>query len=103
MLFFNSKPSLKISQKNKNPSFYTTQKNIILLIAYLITLPIFTLITLSFLVPLLSVFTINLSTSAGNFHHSTSIPWIDDASECEDTGRDWRDRKCWDNEHSPMF
>ncbi|MFN6562103.1 MAG: hypothetical protein RMY28_020240 [Nostoc sp. ChiSLP01] len=78
-------------------------KNNIILIGYLIALPIFTLITLSFLVPLLSVLPTNLSTSVGNFHHSTSIPWIDDASECEHSGRDWRDRKCWDNEHNPMF
>jgi hypothetical protein len=103
MFFSNSKPSLKISQKNKTSSFYTTPNHIILLVGYLITLPILTLITLSFLLPLLSVFSTNLFTSAGNLHYSTSIPWIDDASECEDTGRDWRDRKCWDNEHSPMF
>ncbi|MDZ8238443.1 MAG: hypothetical protein RMZ69_14890 [Nostoc sp. ChiQUE01a] len=102
MLFSNSKPSLKISPKNQTYSFLATKNNIIL-IGYLITLPIFTLITLSLLLPLLSVFTTNLSTSAGNLYHSTSIPWIDDASECEHTGRDWRDRKCWDNEHSPMF
>ncbi|MEH2072654.1 MAG: hypothetical protein V7K47_31640 [Nostoc sp.] len=58
------------------------------------------MITLSLLLPL---FTANLFTSIGISHHSTSIPWIDDASECEHTGRDWRDRKCWDDKHNPMF
>ncbi len=102
-MFFNSKPSLKSSQKNKNYSFLGTQNNIMLLIGYLIALPIFTLISLSFLLPLLPVFTTNLFSATVNSHHSTSIPWIDDPSECEYTGRDWRDRKCWDDEHSPMF
>lgn len=103
MLFSNSKPNLKISQKNKNSSFGITQNNIMLLIGYLIALPIFTLIALSFLLPLLPVLTTKLFTPTGNSHYSTSIPWIDDASECESSGRDWRDRKCWDDEHSPMF
>ncbi|WP_392532763.1 hypothetical protein [Nostoc sp. C117] len=74
-----------------------------LLSGYLIALPIFTLITLSFLLPLLRVFTTNLLTPIEKSHYSTSIPWINDPSECEHTGRDWRDRKCWDNEHNPMF
>ncbi|MEA5603727.1 hypothetical protein [Nostoc sp. UHCC 0252] len=71
-----------------------------LLTAYLIALPIFTLITLSLLLPL---FTAGFFAFAGTSHHSTSIPWIDNASECEHTGRNWRDRKCWDHEHNPMF
>ncbi|MEH1928207.1 MAG: hypothetical protein V7K14_20825 [Nostoc sp.] len=33
----------------------------------------------------------------------TSIPWILDKSECEYTNRTWRDQKCWDDQHSPMF
>ncbi|MBD2514956.1 hypothetical protein H6G93_08020 [Nostoc sp. FACHB-973] len=74
-----------------------------LLTGYLIALPIFTLITLSLLLPLLTVFTTDLFTPIENSHHSTSIPWIDDPSECEHSGRSWRDRKCWDDEHSPMF
>ncbi|MDZ8187360.1 MAG: hypothetical protein RMX96_21240 [Nostoc sp. ChiSLP02] len=36
-------------------------------------------------------------------YHPTSIPWIVDASECEHTGRNWRDRKCWDDKHNPLF
>ncbi len=33
----------------------------------------------------------------------TSIPWIDNESECNHTGRTWRNDKCWDYEHNPMF
>ena len=33
----------------------------------------------------------------------TSIPWINDKSECEYTNRVWREGKCWDYEHSPNF
>jgi hypothetical protein len=101
MLFSNSTTSLKTRQKNnkKDPVFWT-YGNIVLLSGYLITLPICTLISLSLLVPL---FTASLLASIGTSHHSTSIPWIDNASECEQTGRNWSDRKCWDNEHNPMF
>jgi hypothetical protein len=100
MFFFNSKQSFKTSPKNKKYSFFATQSNTVLLTGYLISLPIFTLIALSFLLP---IFTTNLFTSIGTSHYSTSIPWIEDASACEHTGRQWRDRKCWDNEHNPMF
>lgn len=101
MLLSNSKTSLKSYQKNnKIGKLFWSHSNIILLTGYLITLPIFTLITISFLLPLL---TASLFASIGTSHYSTSIPWIDDASECEHTGRNWRDRKCWDNEHDPMF
>lgn len=100
MLFFHSKTSLEICKKNKRGTDFWTHSNIVLLTGYLITLPIFTLITISFLLPLL---TASIFASTGNSYHSTSIPWIDDASACEHTGRNWRDRKCWDKEHSPMF
>ncbi|WP_334712985.1 hypothetical protein [Nostoc sp.] len=101
MLFSNSTTSLKTSQKNnKLGTVFWTQTNIVLLTGYLIALPIFTLITLSLLLPL---FTASFFASIGTSHHSTSIPWIDDPSECEHTGRNWRDGKCWDNEHNPMF
>ncbi|MBD2493813.1 hypothetical protein [Nostoc sp. FACHB-280] len=35
--------------------------------------------------------------------HATSIPWINNESDCKHTGRNWQDNKCWDNEHSLMF
>ncbi|MCC5643734.1 hypothetical protein LC607_12415 [Nostoc sp. CHAB 5824] len=101
MLFSSSKISLKSRHKNnKIGTVFWNHSNIILLAGYLITLPIFTLITISLLLPLV---TASLFASIGTSHHSTSIPWIDDESECEHTGRNWRDRKCWDNEHDPMF
>ncbi|MEH2107095.1 hypothetical protein [Nostoc sp.] len=101
MLFSKSKTSFKTRQKNNNiGTVFWTQSNVVLLTGYLITLPICTLITLSLLLPL---FTASLFAFIGNSYHSTSIPWIDDASECENTGRNWSDRKCWDNEHNPMF
>lgn len=33
----------------------------------------------------------------------TSIPWITDQQQCEHTNREWRNQKCWDNQHSLMF
>ncbi|BBD61282.1 hypothetical protein NIES2109_41100 [Nostoc sp. HK-01] len=35
--------------------------------------------------------------------HPTSIPWINNASDCKHSGRNWYDNKCWDAEHSLMF
>ena len=101
MLFLNLTISLKTSQKNnKLGTVFWTYRNIMLLTGYLIALPICTLIILSLLLPLL---TGSLFAFIGTSHHSTSIPWIDNASECEHTGRNWRDQKCWDNEHDPTF
>lgn len=101
MLFSNSTTSLKSHKKNNQiGTVFWTHSNIALLTGYLIALPICTLITLSFLLPLL---TASLFASIGTSNYSTSIPWIDNASECEYTGRNWRDRKCWDNQHNPMF
>ena len=42
-------------------------------------------------------------TSISSSPYPTSIPWIFDKSECEYTNRTWRDDKCWDDKHSPMF
>jgi len=101
MLLSNSTTSLKSRQKyNKIGTVFWTHSNIVLLTGFLITLPICTLITLSLLLPL---FTTSLFASIGTSNHSTLIPWINDVSECEYTGRNWRDRKCWDNQHNPMF
>ncbi|UKO98701.1 hypothetical protein [Nostoc sp. UHCC 0870] len=35
--------------------------------------------------------------------YPTSIPWIKSKIDCEDTGRNWRNNKCWDEEHSASF
>ncbi|MEH2413201.1 hypothetical protein [Nostoc sp.] len=101
MLLSNSTTSLKTRQKNnKIGTVFWTRSNILLLTGYLISLPIFTLITLSLLLPLFSA---SLFAFIGTSYYSTSIPSIDNASECEHTGRNWRDRKCWDNQRNPMF
>lgn len=57
---------------------------------------------------LISTFTIlNLVLSSIYFiptsPHPTSIPWINNQSDCERTNRNWYDGKCWDAEHSPTF
>lgn len=35
--------------------------------------------------------------------HATSIPWLTNQYICQETGRIWRDDKCWDEEHNPTF
>lgn len=35
--------------------------------------------------------------------YPTSIPWIKNQYECEDTGRTWKRNECWDKEQSPWF
>ncbi|WP_353928938.1 hypothetical protein WJM97_11410 [Okeanomitos corallinicola TIOX110] len=36
-------------------------------------------------------------------YHPTSIPWIDNSSSCEKSGRVWENEQCWDGEHSALF
>jgi hypothetical protein len=43
------------------------------------------------------------STSTATVSHPTSIPWLTDKSQCQHTHRIWRDNKCWDYKHNPMF
>ena len=43
------------------------------------------------------------STISSSDANPTSIPWINNKSYCKHTGRTWRDYKCWDYEHNPMF
>ena len=33
----------------------------------------------------------------------TSIPWIQNESECKHTNRTWKDGQCWDYEHGMTF
>jgi hypothetical protein len=45
-----------------------------------------------------------LPTSIPEFpQHATSIPWLQNQSECEHTQRTWSKGKCWDSEHNLMF
>ena len=35
--------------------------------------------------------------------HATSLPWLQNKSDCEHTGRTWSKGKCWDSEHNLLF
>jgi hypothetical protein len=35
--------------------------------------------------------------------HPASLPWVSTKTDCEYWGREWRNQKCWDSEHSMMF
>ncbi|MEA5505324.1 hypothetical protein VB735_19860 [Halotia wernerae UHCC 0503] len=68
--------------------------NIIFIIGFLIVLLASGYATFSFIFS---------STFIPTSTYPTSIPWIDNQSECRHTNRIWRDGKCWDSEHSPTF
>ncbi|MBD2680071.1 MULTISPECIES: hypothetical protein [Nostoc] len=56
---------------------------------------------------ILAIFSDVLSSVSYTFssleENPTSIPWIDNEFDCQYTRRTWRDNKCWDSEHNPMF
>ncbi|MBD2462766.1 hypothetical protein H6G89_17130 [Oscillatoria sp. FACHB-1407] len=35
--------------------------------------------------------------------HPTGIPWLQTKTECQNTGRVWKDGTCWDREHDASF
>jgi hypothetical protein len=41
--------------------------------------------------------------TTNSISYPTSLPWIGTKSDCEYRGREWRNNKCWDSEHSMMF
>jgi hypothetical protein len=90
----NLKPKKNILQNTKIQVSATPSK-IVLCIIFLIILPICTFTTFSFI---FSLFTYGDASS-----NPTSIPWIDNQSECLHTHRTWQDNKCWDEEHSSTF
>ena len=45
----------------------------------------------------------SLDSTSITVNHPTSIPWLTEQSQCQHTHRTWRDNKCWDYEHNPMF
>ena len=51
----------------------------------------------------LALSTSSSTSEAENAFYPTSLPWIQDKSDCEDRRRTWKDGKCWDKEHNPMF
>ncbi|MEH2401733.1 MAG: hypothetical protein V7K18_00375 [Nostoc sp.] len=81
------------SEKGLYP--FWTPANVLFLIGFLIILSACSYTIFSFALSSLSP----ISTS----YYPTSIPWIEDKSECEHTSRVWHDGKCWDSGHSPNF
>jgi hypothetical protein len=81
------------SEKGLYP--FWTPANILFLIGFLIIISICSY----------TIFSSALSSVTPTFssYFPTSIPWIDDKSECERTGRIWNRGKCWDFEQSPNF
>ncbi len=90
----NSKPPKNISIHKQNTGFWNSN-NIVLSIVFFIVLPTCSFSTFSSVLSLLS--------SSGDSHFPTSIPWIDNQAQCQNTNRTWHNNKCWDNEQSPMF
>ncbi|MBD2197906.1 MULTISPECIES: hypothetical protein [Calothrix] len=95
--------------KKKNQRFPTdkpfwTFNKIVLGLALFLGLPISTFIIIySLFYPASSSALFSSLTSNKQSPYATSIPWIDNAAECQDTQREWHDNKCWDKEHSPSF
>ncbi|MEH2326362.1 MAG: hypothetical protein V7K32_22930 [Nostoc sp.] len=74
---------------------FWTPGNILFFIGFLIILSICTYTIFSSVLSSL--------TPMSSSYYPTSIPWIEDKSECEHTGRIWNHGKCWDSEQSPNF
>jgi hypothetical protein len=77
----------------------STRAKIMLFTVFVAVLPTSGFCTASLI---LSLSDIN-STSKATFSYPASIPWLTEQSQCEHTRRTWRDNKCWDYEHNPMF
>ncbi|NJM71068.1 MAG: hypothetical protein HC862_13015 [Scytonema sp. RU_4_4] len=82
-------------QSKKSVYRLWTPSNIMFLIGFFIILLTSGFTTFSFVLSLLP--------STSTSFYPTSIPWLYSKSECEHTGRIWRNEKCWDYEHNPMF
>jgi hypothetical protein len=87
-------------KKTKNNSFFRNRSNAVIVTMFLIALPVCSLTTIYVI---LSGFNSIFFPDKGFSPYLTSIPWIESKAECQHTGRDWYDNKCWDKEHSPMF
>ncbi len=93
-MLLNSKSKKSNSSKKKTKIFKNFNQTLLYLIFFLV-LPLCTFSTFSLL---FTIFTENDAAS-----NPTSIPWIDNQSDCLHTRRTWKDNKCWDEEHSPDF
>ncbi len=89
--------SLQRLQAEKSLHPLLNPSNIVLLIGFVIV----------FLASIYATFPLIFSSINSIFTpispYPTSIPWINNQSECRHTNRTWQDGKCWDSEHSPMF
>ncbi|RUT01777.1 hypothetical protein DSM106972_064000 [Dulcicalothrix desertica PCC 7102] len=81
-----------------NPSLKLKKINIILISTFLIVkLLVAGCLTIQFI-----GYLINYYNQTGN-SYPTSLPWINNKSECEHRGREWQGEKCWDSEHNMLF
>ena len=76
---------------------FSTPTKIMLFTAFIALLPTSGFCTASLILSYVN------STSTAAVSYPTSIPWLTEKSQCQHTGRTWRDNKCWDYEHNPMF
>ncbi|NMG06984.1 hypothetical protein [Brasilonema sp. UFV-L1] len=82
-------------QSQKSLYFLWNPSNIMFIIGFFIILLTSGFTTFSFV--------LSLFPSTSTSFYPTSIPWLDSKSKCEHTRRIWRNEKCWDYEHNPMF
>ena len=71
--------------------------NILFIIGFLILLLTSGFMTFSYVFSSLSSILLPASPFA------TSLPFIENQSSCEQTGRIWRHNQCWDSEQNPLF
>lgn len=100
---FKTTKTTKNKQQSKTGKHFWTFNNTVLCIAIFLVLPICTFTAFFSLFSSTNYSLFSLITSSNDSPHATSIPWIDNASECQYTNRSWHENKCWDDEHSHTF
>jgi hypothetical protein len=93
------KPTHKIQRNSHNKKFQTFG-NTVLCAGLSMTLLTCSFATFKAIYPL---FISSLNAATTTSFQSTSIPWLQDKSSCQHSGRSWHKGKCWDDEHSPHF
>jgi hypothetical protein len=76
---------------------FWTPVNTLLILGFFILLLTSGFITFSYVFSFVSSISLPISPFA------TSLPFIENQSSCEQTGRIWRHDKCWDSEQNPSF
>lgn len=84
-------------QAKKTVNSFWTPINGIFVLGAVIVLSTSSFFIVSSLLSAVNSFTSNKS------DNPTSIPWINNKSECQHSGRHWYGGRCWDDEHSSMF